>query len=711
MYQTPFMNKLEDYKRDVDPIKHYKEQAAHYIAIKKDIPYEEALSKVSEMLIKREGPFSNIEDRQVTFAHRLPNGDREIRTSGIYNYLMSAVKNNDIIAPTFTVYTNPNVLKSFLTDGVLENKALRAAAKKKKFEMQSLGRTIEADIYGKVDTNKKIFNNSLSGAMSSTSTPLYNKTGHSTLTSGCRNSSSFGNANNEKFLCGNRHYFSLNVTLNNLNFIVSKLKLEELSLITKKYSLHIPSVEEVFYIVKKSTIFYFQDRNADQLINDFIAKLNPLQRMWVAYANDFYHLATMNPELIRGFLKEATTKVTYDKDYVAADVKKYDENLVILGHSILFDEVKGLGTRYKDMEEKGVLKTLIPTIENSMNTIMKYSDLLSCFFKTEILPHNVADFPSSIRKAVVGSDTDSSLFTVKDIVYWYKGNEIYDVEARAIQGLLVMLVSETVAHILAQMSKNFGILTESLKDIYMKNEFTFDVFVNTLVAKHYYATKSIQEGNVFAEVDREYKGVQLINGKLPKFITSTAREMMDSISDAVISNQKIKLTHYLNLVLSIEKKIENSIKSGDMSFFKTVNIKHHTAYVADNFNAYQHYLLWDKVFSPKYGQCEPPPYPSMKISTTLNNKTALSDWVNSIEDSELQQRLAQWIIDAGRVNLNMILLSKDLISSNGIPKEIMSVIDIKNIVMELCHTLYMILNTIGYQIKDGFILSDFYKEV
>lgn len=705
------MNKLESYKRDIDPIRHYKEQAAHYISVKKNIPYEVALAKVQDMISKREGLFSKVVDREVTFTNKLKNGDREISKAGIYNYLMSAVKNDDIIAPTFTVYTNPNVLKSFLTDQVIENKAIRAAAKKKKFEMQALGKIVEADIYSKVDTNKKIFNNSQSGAMSSSSTPLYNKTGHSTLTSGCRNTSSFGNCNNEKFLCGNRHYFSLNVTLNNLNYIAKTADESTLSVIVEKYFLHIPTVDEVFLIVKKSTNFYYLDSAADKTVYEFIEKVTPLQRVWIAYANDFYHLATMNPDIIKSFIREATTKVTFDGEYTVADLKRYDENLIILGHSILFDEVKGMGTRYDEMAEKGILKTLIPTIDNSMKTLIKYSDLLSCFFKNALLPHNVADFPKSIRKAVVGSDTDSSLFTVKDLVYWYKGNELYDVEARATQGLLIMLVSETVAHILAQMSKNFGIATESLKDIYMKNEYTFDVFVNTLVSKHYYATKSIQEGNVFSNVEREYKGVQLINGKLPLFITASARGMMDSISDSVISNKKIKLTEYLNLVLSIEKKIEKSILSGDISFFKTVNIKQHTSYNTDNFNAYQHYVLWDSVFSPKYGTVAAPPYASMKISTTLNNKTSLAEWVNSIEDIDLKQRLAQWIVDKGRNDLNMILLSKDYISSNGIPKEILPVVDIKGIISELCHALYMILNTIGYQIKDGFILSDFYNEV
>lgn len=711
MYQNPFMKKLEDYKRDIDPIKHYQEQAAHYISVKKNIPYEEAKIKISEMVAKREPPFDKVGDREVTFTNKLPNGDREVATAGIYTYLMSAIKNDDITAPTFTIYTNPKVLKSFLTDIVVENKAIRSKAKKLKFKYKAEGNLVQSDIYGKVDQNKKIFNNSQSGAMGSSSTPLYNKTGHPTLTSGCRNTSSFGNCNNEKFLCGNRHYFSPNITINNINYLAFKINQPELEAVIQKYVLHIPSVEETYEVISKSTKFYFLDSKANKEIYDLIEKLTPLQRAWVVYANDFYHLATMNPDVIKQFIKEATAKLTMDSDYKAQDIKKYEENLILLGHSILFDEVKGMGTNYELMEKEGVLKTLIPTIENSMNTIMKYSDLLSCFFNNDILPHNVADFPTSIRKAVVGSDTDSSLFTVKDLVYWYKGNELYDVEARAVQALLVMLVSETVAHVLAQMSKNFGIATENLKDIYMKNEYTFDVFVNTLVAKHYYATKSIQEGNVFKEVEREYKGVQLINGKLPKFITGTARDMMDSISDSVIGNKKIKLTEYLNLVLSIENKIRDSILSGDVTLFKTVNIKDRTAYTANNFNAYQHYVLWDTVFAPKYGPTPPPPYASIKISTTLNNKTAMVSWVDSIKDVELKGRLAQWIMDKGRNDLNMILISKDYLTSNGIPEEILSVIDIKGVVSELCHTLYMILNTIGYQIKDGFILSDFYQEV
>ena len=414
-----------------------------------------------------------------------------------------------------------------------------------------------------------------------------------------------------------------------------------------------------------------------------------------------------NQNLIRQFIDEATQEKFEDKEFTPDDIKKYQEGYVIMGHQIFFKELKGLGKRYGEMQEKGLLKKLVPTIENVKNTIEKYSPLLSAFFRNRVPPHNVADFPNSVRRAVLVSDTDSSIFTSQEIVFWYLvKNEFSDV-GRKVQSLIVLLISEAVEHLLAMMSAQFNVDKSMLRDIYMKNEYTFDVFVPTDVSKHYYASKSVQEGNVLAKLEREVKGVQLINSALPKFITSKASEMMNEIMDKTLINEKLSLVEYIDRVKDVEIKIKNSILSGETEFLKNITVKQKSAYTLDNFNAYKHYLFWQEVFAPKYGEIQAPPYEGVKIPTILNNKSSLLEWVNGITDLDVRERLATWLRDTGRTSLEMLIISKEYTKSKGIPEEIKTIIDTKSLILELCHPLYMILSTIGYNVKQDYILSEY----
>ena len=107
-------------------------------------------------------------------------------------------------------------------------------------------------------------------------------------------------------------------------------------------------------------------------------------------------------------------------------------------------------------------------------------------------------FPDSIRRSAITSDTDSTIFTVQDWVIWHKGKVEFSEGATALAtSVVIYLHRKTITHVLARMSANFGIETERIHQIAMKNEFKFDVFVPTQVAKHYYALISCQEGNVF----------------------------------------------------------------------------------------------------------------------------------------------------------------------------------------------------------------------
>ncbi len=704
MSEEIFLYELDQYKRDIDPINHYVEQAALYISKVKNINIDEAKSKIKEMINNKEGPFSNITDRIVRYTSRLIGTDRQVFDTTLTNYIDTFNRLNLITAPSLTTYLRHDVKESIYVKFVEENKKQRSIAKKKKFQYKVEGNIVKSNFYDKIQSNKKINNNSLSGAHSSASTILYNKTSHSSLTSGTRVTTSNSNSNNEKLLSGNRHYFSEDIIINNIVYICSEIN-ENLKSIMDKYNLYYPTVEDVKNVILRSSSLYLIN-NLD-FCEDLINSLSDLERAWFVYCNSFYYLCIYNEKLFKDFLDKVTLLIKDDKEYKVDDVFKYPEEYRMFGHLICVDQVRGYGQNYDDMLKDGILNYLVPSIDNSYKTIYEYRDLFSMFFRNEVNVNNVANFPESIRRVVLTSDTDSTIFTSQELIFWFLGKEEFNNKGLAIQGFLTLLSTFTTSHVLMKMMAQFNTVKSRLKDIYMKNEFTFDYYATTQAGKHYYATISVQEGNVFKNKEREVKGVHLKSSNLPKHIRELANEMMNEIMDKTINNEKLSLNYYLNYVKDIENNIINSIKSGDVSYFKVYKVKDKDSYKEDVFNVYNYYLLWNQVFGHKYGNIETLPYQAIKFNTTLSNKTELKNWVESLDD-DFKIPAQIWLTQYNKKDLPTIMLPLDILRSYGIPKEISLIVDYRSIVKELCNVFYILLESLGFYIKEDLIISDYF---
>ncbi len=700
-----FLFDLDSYNRHIDPVNDYIEQTSTYLSKVKGVDKEVAKQKIIEMINNREGPFSKIINRQITFTEKNQYGDREVRTDSIVNYIQNVTKNNYIMAPTLTTYIHHDVYESFTVKFVEDNKKQRAIAKKAQFKYESEGDIVKASFYNLEQTNRKIANNSMSGAMSSPSTPLYNKTGHSTLTSGTRVTTSNSNSHNEKLLTGNRHYFSIDIILNNITYIVSELDKNELKLVMDKYKLYYPSVNDCVNVIKRSSHFYYIDDISPCL--PLLNSLDELERAWFIYCNDFYHICMYNEVLMKDFLTKISSIKYEDKDFDISLIKEYDEIYVNAGHQMCADYIKGYGKDYEKMKKDGILKYLIPTIENIKSTLTQMSDFFSLFFRNKVVPHNVADFPSSVRRAVLTSDTDSTIYTSQELIFWYLGKTEFNQIGKAIQAFLVGLSSFTTRHVLHQMSAQFGIPKNRLNDINMKSEFTFDVYSTTQVAKHYYATISIQEGNVFEKVKREFKGVQLVSSNLPLKIKELSKNMMNEIMDKTINNEKLSIVEYLTEIRNVEQDIISSVQKGDLTYFKIYKIKDKNSYTDGLFSAYFYSELWNEVFAYKTESIDTYPFQAIKLSTTLISKKKMNDWLNLL-DNDIKLSMSKWIEKSKRQDLPMIMLPADIIRSYGLPKELHSIVNYRKMVSEICHVFYMILESLGFYLKTDHIVSDYF---
>ena len=140
------------------------------------------------------------------------------------------------------------------------------------------------------------------------------------------------------------------------------------------------------------------------------------------------------------------------------------------------------------------------------------------------------------------------------------------------------LASASITHILAKMSANMGVDKTQIHQYAMKSEFYFPVFSLTSRAKTYFAFMGAQEGQVLPEPELELKGAVLKGSNAPKFIVDGVKDLIVEILETVGKDKNILLLDILKRVANLEKEIFTAIRSGDISFYKTGEIKSDDSY-------------------------------------------------------------------------------------------------------------------------------------
>jgi len=700
---NPFVLPIEAYTRDLDVVKHYKSDAACYLSIMSGRPVEHCAAWIEKQLAK--GGKFEFKDPKVMFLHRQENGDRIKRAMPFMGYLNEAIRNQELIAATFTTYIHPSKKQSLLVDYIDDNVAMRSKAKKAMFAADAAGDKATAVLKKIEQNNRKIRNNAISGSHVTPSTPMYNPTGHSTLTSTCRVTSGYGNVNNEKLVAGNRHYWSPQIVVNNIISIVNHSDYQAIRAVMEKYDLHYPTTDETMACIRYSTDLYWP-RNLQALarIRLLVDKLTPIQRAAFMYTGDMYHLMKHNEAFVRSFLDQLSYRPSEPHAHPEKIISKVRGDYLNLAGVICADIImavnpgKNQEPPYANLKGTHVYGIIAATSENIANVLQKYADLIKAFWVTSNVPASLAKLPDSIRRVALVSDTDSTIFTVQDWVIWHQGRPGFDPKCKAIGGCMIFLASQTVTHILAKMSANFGIEQKRLFQIAMKNEYYFDVFVPTRVAKHYYAIKSVQEGQIFAKLKDEIKGVHLKSSNVSKEVIEEAAVMMRDIMDLVMNEQKINLLTMVQRVADIERRVIATIKRGDEDYFKSTQIKAAESYTkAKEDSPFQHHTFWQEVFAPKYGYAEEPPYAVLKISVDLSSNVKMRQWMDGFKDRALADRMEKYIAKTGKMkNITTFQLPQPVIAQCGIPEEIFEMINYRRIVMDTVKVMYLVLETLGF---------------
>ena len=706
--ENPFLLPEDAYQREINPIRDWIEQTAWYASRMTGKDYNLAVEHLRKKV--QENKVGAV-DPTVVFYYRGDNGDRDKQAAPLRAYLGNIVKNGHILAATGTAYLHPTVKRSKIVGYLDENVALRKKYKKMAQAFEAEGNMAQYGYYNNAQDNAKRDNNSVSGGFVAEGSVIKNTSAHSTLTSTTRSIASLSNACNERLIEGGRHYYKPEIIVNNIASIATKTNYEEVKLAVDLYGLTIPSVDQVIKCIRRSSDFYFRDTRKINKIKALVEKMTDLERVAFVYTGDLYQIRQLNQDFTRKFITNLSKRgdATPVED-VVSKLYKTDELVINYAHQVNITMLKGKGKDYDKLQSEECF-ILYNTAMNIIEVINFYKPFLKAFFLTKNSPPTMASLPRMIRRSVVLSDTDSTMFSVDGWVKWYfKGELTFSDDGYAVAGSVMYMATQSIAHILAHFSANMNVERSRLFSLAMKPEYVFPVFAQTSVAKHYYTAMMVKEGNVYKDIKMEIKGVHMKDSTLPRNITKGAAELMEKIIRTVMNGEKLSVYDTLNAAMDVEREILDSLERGETTYLKRLQIKPKESYkekVDVKLNAegkaidhtnYRHYTCWEQCFAKHAKNCnsyEPPPYTSVTIPLTLTNASSVVTWLNNLENKEFAESFRKWMDSNCMKVLTQLHIPIAHCQNFGIPEELRPVLDRKRIVLALTKSYRNVLESLG----------------
>jgi hypothetical protein len=702
---TIFKKPLEDYKITLNPIKDYFDMGSDFISTMTNEHKDEVRDGLKNF-VKESKHFKN---PKVFFYERDINGNKSKQISKLSEYLSYVTENDKIMVPSFTVYFNTDEKKSLHSDFIEVNTTKRSKHKKEAFKQKMNENFDLFNYHNTLQKSMKIFNNSLSGAYASAGTVLNNPSAHYTLTSITRCLSGIGNALSESIIAGNKHFKDPDTTLNHIITIVNDVNEKEIQRVMLKYKLAVPTPQEAMDAILKSSSKYWRNLGKERIIFRYLKNLSGPERAYVTYHNDMYHMRKYNDLLMRSIIDDMLNYKVLDIDVNEVDDAMNGINEWIYNFTMHILSERLVGKKKDDFTLAD--KQHIISISTNLNEkFVYYGDLFKTFFITNVFPVSIGTVKNLVRETIVLSDTDSTCASYSEWVHWYFGREDYSPKSIGVTAAVMTVMTQAVDHYIKLFGTNMNVKYKDTDVMEMKNEFFWKVFVNTNVSKHYFADVFIQEGNIYKPDKKkslEKKGVHLIAPNAYQPIRDLAEELMILSMDETYKGNKLSLNYFIDKVLEAEELIMDKLKEASPDVLKLEKIKEAKSYKLEpNDSPYLHHMLWEEVFEETYGKAPDPTYMAIKIPTTINSKGEMKLFLDSLEDQVFAKKFSKFLTDKKKDTIKTFRLPLILIYNRGIPDEIVPIIDKKRVVLDNCKVLYIVLESLGFYLKESMTLTE-----
>lgn len=705
----PFVKPAHEYQRQLNPLKAYHRQMSFYLHRMTGRPIELCKTftrdKVKSVL---RGPNQLTNDIII----KDKNGDRVEHQETMNSFIRRINDDDLLLTPSLAGYVQPQQQKSLIADIIDVGLANRKLYKHKMFEAKKEKDDVNVPYYSKMQTGAKIDNNSWSGVQAVEGTALFNPSAHPSLTSICRLITSHGNLNNERMVAGNRYYRTAEIAMADLVLLAEYAShhSEQIYKVMEDYSLYAPDTPAVMQMVSRCSRDYWNDAPELERMSNFLDRCTPAERAYILYCGDLYHLAKYNDDAIRHFFNNFCLEPrAFEGDY-SDFLKTCNSDVQALAMLLQSDLVGQAGlAKLKERSDKDYR-----IVVGQMNVIMKnlydHTDLIETFLRPPYLPCNLSEIEHMVRDAVVLSDTDSSVVTMQEWSMWYyRTDDFSKIENRA-WFVMTFILTQTLRHTLHQISANVGIKADRLHVFEMKNEFGFPSLMLSVLSKHYFAGKLIQEGVFMEKMDYEVKGVNLRSSNLPPVILERFNRFMRFITDSISDGCKLSASKLIGEVVEIERMIDRESRNGSDVYLRTSDSKDADSYTRkeDEPKVKQH-RMWQEIFAAKYGDAPEFPYRALTLPLNLNGKTRYLSWIDGLADRQIADKLKVDALENGRDKLPRFRVPHAITQQVGIPEEFRDVLDLRGTIRAAIAPFYLALQILGLYLldEDGkLLLSD-----
>lgn len=694
-----FVSRPEEYVRDINPMKNYVDLASFYIGKITGDKEEQTRSWVLDKIENKDTRVLS----QIKFLTKESDQDREIAYESLQDYIGHVINTDRIMAGTGTVYKQPTEELSLFTPYINRGRAERAFFKGKMLVAKSEGNTEIADFNNEQQGNRKIDNNTLSGATLTPSTVIHTASTHPSLTSTGRIATSLANALNEKLIRGNRHYESPHTVLDNLTVMAFKADRSFIGQCVLDYGLHVPTPEDILEMIHESSSNYWRNNTWSRKLYDFVKTCDEAELCNMLYNGSLWDIMKHNPELARRFIDDLSEPATESLAFEEAEqiIENTYGDLRILGIYLCFENTRGKTLRECRKNDHFTYGLVAATIKLIEANLIKYEPLLRAFFKLSVVPGNIFNIKSMYRKAVVTSDTDSTNFTCQEVCKFMTGEYGITDKDRKVTFLITYLSSMMVCQALGIMSCNMGVKATDIRELSMKNEFYIPIHCLTPSAKNYIMVQGGQEGNMLPELDLVTKGVELRSSKIPEAILSRFDIYKRRVFLTLEEGGSLWVKDIVEVPATVEHQLLSSLKKGETDYLFNIYIKNPDAYSKEEDAAqWKYHLMYEAIFAPKYGHVVDIPYTAFTVKVDMGTKTKIKKWLDSLTDPAMKKRAADYITENQIGAINAMTFPSSIFYGKTLPPEILATIMVKPLVMLVMSPWYLLFEAFGIYLKN-----------
>lgn len=678
----------------------YVSDIANHLHLAESVPLPDAEAFAKKLVIEK-----SIRPTVTSVDTIKPGVTKEV-TTDLWAYTNKHRKN--IITPSGSIYTPAHVHQSLISAMVGDKLALRKKVKKVQLEARAAGNKALAKLQHFKQATIKINVNSLPGGFGSVYNIFYDKGNYNAITSGGRGLITSAYIIAEQLLGGNFAWFNNHDLMVHVISALKKCPDEDrIDNAVTKYNLKVPTRDDLLHFYQ-ATVRNYQYNSSIKRVSQIVGNLDQYQITYLYYLGNLRHLFWDNNKTFNNMFRNMLNfdEVDYTKKVEPEDIYKLDGDLVILVNTNSNGRFDGISPYDLPEKDPKLAKEFVSVANHIQGRFTHLTELFETFVLYDHALPNVNTRKSMKRNTVTVSDTDSVIFTTKDWIQWYTGDELdLSQDAYGITSLMIYWLTKAVAHRLYHYSVQLGARDGDTSIMAMKNEFFYPSMVVYDIKKTYAGIILFQEGNELSEPDEDIKGANIRSSIIPLKSTEFTRKFIIEKILGKGTEGKLSARQLIRDAIEFENHVRETTLSGEPDYLKVVSIKTKDNYAEGAASNLTYYTAWHEMFAHKYGSYELPV--KTFLVKLLKPTPGYMEWLQKT-DPVIYEKMVSYI-DRNQKMASAIALNLD---SPEIPKELAPLIDIREIIFYNIRPIHLTLKqhniSVGME-KKRLLFQDIYK--